>query len=53
MRGIRVRMFEIGVGIRGIRVRICGIGAGNVGNQGESFRIRMETMNKKCGEGYK
>ena len=44
MPGIRVGMREIGVGMRGIAV-------GNEEDQDDNLRIRVETMNKKCGEG--
>ena len=44
MRGIRVGMWGIRVGMRGI-------GGENDGNQGGNFRVGVEMINKKCGEG--
>ena len=54
MWGIRVRMMGvrgIGVGMPGIRVGMRGIAVGNEEDQDDNLRIRVETMNKKCGEG--
>ena len=45
--GIRVAM----MGMWGIEVGIVEIGGGNEEGQGENLCIRMERMNKKCGEG--
>ena len=51
MMGMRVRMWRIGAGIRGIRVGLWRTEGGNERNQGKNLRIRVEIMNKKCGEG--
>ena len=57
MIGIRVRMMGIGVEMREIRVRMGeirvgmrGIGGENEENQGDSLRIGVKMMDKKCGE---
>ena len=54
MKGIKVGMMGmqgIAVGMWGIRVEMRWIGGGNEEGQGENLRIRVEMMNKKCGEG--
>ena len=38
------------IGMQGIRVVRWEIGSGNEGNQGDTLRIGMKYMNKKCGE---
>ena len=45
MRRIRVRVWEIEVGMRRIRVGMRGIGIGNKGNHGENLRIGAEMIN--------
>ena len=45
MRRIRVRVWEIEVGMRRIRVGMRGIGIGNKGNHGENLRIGVEMIN--------
>ena len=44
-------MWETKVEMWGIEVGMQKIGGEIEGNQGENLRIRVEMMNKECGEG--